>query len=54
MYLLSTSLFDQLCNIVNNGGGGSNPVPEFDGPAGIAAAALLISVAAVIYDKAKK
>lgn len=30
------------------------PVPEFDGPAGIAAAALLISVAAVLYDKIKK
>jgi hypothetical protein len=30
------------------------PVPEFDGPAGIAAIALLISVAAVIYDKSKK
>lgn len=38
------------------GGGGSvtSSVPEFDGPGAIAAAALIISVAAVLYDKAKK
>lgn len=29
-------------------------VPEFDGPAGLAAMALLVSVAAVIYDKSKR
>lgn len=46
--LLSLSWFAAICESV------STPVPEFDGPAGIAAAALIISVAAVLYDKAKK
>lgn len=38
-------------------GGGSpsgNAVPEIDGPAGIAAIALLVSVGAVLYNKARK
>lgn len=55
--------FDVWCRIVTHGGGGgggggggsvSSSVPEFDGPGAIAAAALIISVAAVLYDKAKK
>lgn len=58
------SFFDLWCRIVTGGHsgggtvggatGGSNAVPEFDGPGAIAAAALIISVAAVLYDKAKK
>ena len=53
MYLMAVSIWDKLCNLGGHGPG-PNPVPEFDGPAGIAAAALLIAVAAVLYDKAKK
>ncbi len=40
--------------VTSSGGGGGTPVPEFDGPAGIAAAALLVSIAAVLYEKHKK
>lgn len=46
--------FAAFCAAVTTKSGGGTPVPEFDGPAGIAAAALLISVAAVLYDKHKK
>lgn len=58
------SFFDLWCKVATygtssgggGGGGGSvtSSVPEFDGPGAIAAAALIISVAAVLYDKAKK
>lgn len=49
MSFLAGNLIDFLCDL------NSKPViPEFDGPAGMAAIALLVSVAAVVYDKSKK
>ena len=37
-----------------DGGGGGNSVPEFDGPAGVAAVALLVSVGLLLYNNARK
>ncbi len=44
------SWFPGLCS----GGGTGNSVPEIDGPGGIAAMALLVSVVAVIYNRSRK
>jgi hypothetical protein len=38
----------------HGGGHGGTSVPEIDGPAGIAAMALLVSVVAVLYNRARK
>lgn len=53
MSFVALSFLDAWCELITKPGPGPS-VPEFDGPAGIAAAALLISVAAVLYDKVKK
>jgi len=48
---------DAFCNWTGTcGGGGSTPaaVPEFDGPGAIAVVALLVSVVAIIYQRARK
>ena len=36
------------------GGGGSNSAPEIDGPGGIAAIALLVSVGLIAYNRFRK
>lgn len=47
--IVASSLFTELCNEF------AKPiVPEFDGSAGLAAIVLLVSIAAVVYDKSKK
>lgn len=36
------------------GDGGSNAAPEFDGPAGVAAVALLVSAGLLLYNKLRR
>jgi len=45
-----------IAGLICDDGGGSGPsaVPELDGPAGIAAIALLVSVVAVVYYKVRR
>lgn len=42
-----------LCGGGGNGGGGGGAVPEIDGPGGVAALALLVSIGMVLYNRAR-
>lgn len=42
-----------LCGGGGGGGGGGSAVPEIDGPAGVAALALLVSIGMVIYNRSR-
>jgi hypothetical protein len=42
-----------LCGGHGGGGGGGTAVPEIDGPGGVAAIALLVSIGMVLYNRAR-
>jgi len=56
LFLALTSSYEAVAQCVGNncGDGGGTATPEFDGPAGITAIALLAGIVALVYHKVRK